>query len=87
VEALADRLSKAPRGLLLAWDEFSGFLNSFNQYKSGKGSDLSHWLEMHRAGHLQMDRKTGQRSMIHVPRAAVSICGGGNPPILSVAQK
>lgn len=82
VEALADRLLKAPRGLLLARDELSGWLGSFNQYKAGKGHDEAHWLNMFDAGHLLVDRKTGNRTNICVPRAAVSITGGIQPAIL-----
>ncbi len=41
VEALADRLADNPRGLLLARDELSGWLRSFDQYKSGKGGDCA----------------------------------------------
>jgi hypothetical protein len=37
VEALAERLQDAPRGLLVARDKLSGWLGSFGQYKQGKG--------------------------------------------------
>jgi len=82
VEALADRLSIAPRGLLVARDELAGWLGSFNQYKQGQGGDVAHWLEMHRAGALLVDRKTGDKTTIHVDRAAVGIAGGIQPDTL-----
>ena len=49
IEAIADRLQESPRGLLLARDELSGWINGFGQYKGGKGGDASHWLTMHGA--------------------------------------
>ena len=82
VEALADRLQDNPRGLLLARDELSGWLGSFNAYKSGKGADEAHWLTMFDAVTLVVDRKTGERPTVFVPRAAVSIVGGIQPGIL-----
>jgi len=81
VESLAPILSSNPRGVLLAKDELSGWLRSFNQYKGSKGSDVANWLEMHRAGCVTVDRKTQQT--LHVPRAAVSICGTIQPGVLS----
>ena len=82
VEALADRLSNAPRGLLLVRDELSGWLGGFGQYKGGRGGDSAHWLTMHGAKPLLVDRKTGDKTTIHVPKAAVCITGGIQPHIL-----
>lgn len=84
VEALAERLTNAPRGLLLERDELAGWFGSFDKYSaSGKGGgDVAHWLTMHRAGQLLVDRKLG-RTTTFVPRAAVSICGGIQPGILA----
>jgi len=82
VEALADRLEEAPRGLLVIRDELSGWLGSFGQYKQGKGRDEANWLQMFDAATLMVDRKTGDRPTIHVPRAAVCIAGGIQPGIL-----
>jgi hypothetical protein len=82
VEALADRLSESPRGLLVARDELAGWLTSLNQYKGGKGSDAAHYLAMHGARPLTVDRKTGDKPVIYIPRAAVSIIGGVQPGIL-----
>ena len=60
VEALAVLLEQRPRGLLVARDELSGWVNSFDAYKSCRGADVAHWLSMHRAGPLTVDRKGGQ---------------------------
>jgi 5S rRNA maturation endonuclease (ribonuclease M5) len=82
VEALAPVLEHNPRGVLLARDELSGWVRSFDQYKGGKGSDLSQWLQLHRGGSLVRDRKTGDQRVIFVRRAAVSICGTIQPGVL-----
>ncbi len=83
VEALADRLRSAPRGILVCRDELSAWLGGFDQYKGGRGGDVGNYLEMHRAGDVMVDRKTGDEKLIHVPNAAVSIMGGIQPDILS----
>lgn len=82
VEALAMLLKQNTRGLLLCRDELSGWIKGFNSYKGGRGPDESAWLEFHRAGELVVDRKTGIPKTIHVPNAAVSVCGGIQPGIL-----
>lgn len=84
VEALALRLSENPLGLLSARDELSGFFSSFDAYKSARGADVPHYLSMHRAGSLTVDRKTGKQTM-RIARAAVSITGTIQPPILQMA--
>lgn len=84
VEAIAVLLEQCPRGLLVARDELSGWVNSFDAYKSCRGADVAHWLSMHRAGPLTVDRKSGRR-MIHVPRASVCIAGGVQPKALMAA--
>ncbi|NUN47674.1 MAG: DUF3987 domain-containing protein [Candidatus Brocadiae bacterium] len=82
VEALAVILQNAPRGVLLARDELSGWIGGFDQYKAkSKGSDAPHYLEMFRAGPVTVDRK-GEPSTVHVPRAAVSVCGTIQPAVI-----
>ncbi len=81
VEALAILLQNAPRGLLLVRDELSGWIKGFDQYKKGQGSDAPHFLGMHRAGDLLIDRKI-KSELIYIPRAAVSVTGGIQPRIL-----
>jgi len=83
VEGLAILLADAWRGLLLVRDELAGWVASFDQYKNGHGSDSAHWLTIYGARDLLVDRKTSDRKMVHVRRAAVSICGGIQPGTLS----
>ncbi len=86
IEKLALLLEENPRGLLLGRDEVGGWLASFSRYK-GKagGTDLPNWLEMHRAGTVLVDRKTGERTTVMVPNAAVSVTGGIQPGTLACA--
>jgi hypothetical protein len=84
VEALADRLETAPRGLLVYREELSGWLGSFDMYRKGK-SDVPHWLSMFGARPLIMDRKAADRPTIYVPRACVSLTGGVQPEVLARA--
>jgi hypothetical protein len=83
VEALAERLQDNPRGLLLVREELSGWVKGFDKYRpKGVGGDVAHWLTMHGARDLVVDRKTGDRRTIHVPRAAVPVAGSIQPGIL-----
>jgi hypothetical protein len=60
----------------------AGWLGSFDAYKNGK-ADSAHWLTMHGARNLLVDRKGAGQKPIYVPRAAVSIVGGIQPAIMS----
>jgi hypothetical protein len=83
IEAIAPLLQDNPRGLLVAPDELGGFVASFDRYaKSKGGGELQQWLELHSAGDLKIDRKTGVPSTIRVRGALVSITGGIQPGIL-----
>ena len=84
VEALAAVLDEQPRGVVMIRDELSGWLNSFDAYKACKGSDVAHWLSMHRAGSMTVDRKSGKR-ITHIPHAGVSIAGGIQPTTMATA--
>ena len=81
VEALAAVLQDQPRGVCLIRDELSAWLGSFDAYKSARGADAGQWLELWQAGTITVDRKTGPHRVIHVPRAAVSVCGSIQPEI------
>jgi hypothetical protein len=84
LEALMPILDENPRGVLINWDELSGWFGSFDRYaKSGTGGgDLAAWLSMHDADMLSVDRKTGLTPRIMVPSALVCICGGIQPGVL-----
>jgi hypothetical protein len=82
IESLVELLADNPAGLLLARDELDGWLRSFTRYRQQGGTDLPNWLEMHRAGTIIVDRKTGDRRTYHIPRAAISITGGIQPGVL-----
>jgi hypothetical protein len=86
VERLAELLEDNPRGLLLAREELAGWLGSFSRYRGQtalESSDLPHWLQIHGARPLRVDRKTGDRRTVYVPHAAVSLVGGVQPGTLA----
>ena len=83
VESLAVLLADNPRGILLARDELSGWVGSFDRYAQGKGGgDAAHWLSMWSGGPMLVDRKTGDHRTIYVPQATVSITGTIQPLVL-----
>ncbi|NLX12761.1 MAG: DUF3987 domain-containing protein [Phycisphaerales bacterium] len=83
VEGLVPILLDNPRGLLLGRDELSGWIGSFDRYVGNKGgADAAHWLSMHNAESIIVDRKTGTPRTIFVPSASVCVCGTIQPRIL-----
>ncbi|WLD12820.1 YfjI family protein [Planctellipticum variicoloris] len=78
LEAAIGLLADNPRGLLLACDELAGWIGGLDRYKAGS-SDAPKWLEMHGGRMVILDRKTGDRKMVMIPRAAISIIGGSQP--------
>jgi hypothetical protein len=83
VESLVERLADAPRGLLLARDELSGWVKSFDQYRAkGRGSDRESFLSMWSAGEVVLDRKHGDRKTSFVPVAFLAITGGIQPGVM-----
>lgn len=85
MEAIASLLVSKSDGLLVVRDELAGWFGGIAEYKGGKGSDLGHWLACWSGVPLIVDRKTGAKKMIHVPRASVSIVGGIQPGVLRTA--
>lgn len=87
IEAVAAILADNPRGVLLERDELSGWLGGFDRYKAGGAgrvsSEVGHWLSMHNAASLRLDRKSTGR--VYVPRASLSIAGGIQPDTLTQA--
>lgn len=85
IERLAELLEENPRGILVTRDELAGWLGSFKRYKQQGGSDLANWLELHSAGTVTVDRKTGDRRQLYVRPALVSVTGGIQPGTLARA--
>ena len=87
IEAVAAILADNPRGVQLERDELSGWLGGFDRYKAGGAgkvsSEVGHWLSMHNASPLRLDRKSTGR--VYVPRASLSIAGGIQPDTLTQA--
>ena len=83
VESLAPIINCNPRGITLLRDELSGWFNSFNQYKGGKGGDSAAWIEMFEGREVTIDRKSGTPKTIYCKKAAISVCGGIQPSILA----
>src|SRR5262249_8966106 len=75
VESVGRLLDRNPRGLLLARDELDAWFQGFTRYRAGGATDRPHWLEMHRAGHLAIDRCNKDAPRLFIRRAAVSIVG------------
>lgn len=82
IEGLVALLELVLRGLISAHDELSGWFRAMSQYKSGRGSDVGHWLSMHSAGPVVVDRKGSVGEPITVRRAAVCLIGGIQPGVL-----
>ncbi len=73
LQALAAVLAENARGVLLARDELSGWVRSFDQFTGAAGADLARWLEIYGAGALRVDRKADGHTFVR--QAAVSITG------------
>ncbi len=84
IEALAMLLHGQDDGVLVVRDELAGWLGGIGQYKQNgaKGSDTGHWLACWSGLPMTHDRKTGDKKMIHIPRASVGLVGGIQPGIL-----
>jgi hypothetical protein len=86
IEAMADRLAKQFDGVLVVRDELAGWVNGIGEYKGAKSSDNGHWLATWSAAPMTVDRKTGERKTLYIPRAAVSVVGGIQPGVLRTAM-
>jgi len=74
-ESLAEVLENNPRGLLVERDEISGLFDSMNSYKR-TGDDEQFFLSAHRSENVKINRKSGDKKIIVVTAASLSIAGG-----------
>jgi hypothetical protein len=86
IESVGELLRDNPHGILLARDELDGWFQGFTRYKRSAGAtDRPHWLELHGARTLRLDRITRERGPLVVRRACCSICGTIQPRVLARA--
>jgi len=82
VETFIRELSNNPRGLFVPADELRAWFSSFGKYaKSGAGSDECFWLRVFNGREYDYDRKTGDKTSIHLNYLTGSVCGGVQPDI------
>lgn len=86
VAAIGELLRDNPRGLLLGRDELDGWFQSFTRFQAGAATDRPHWLELHSARTLRLDRITRKRGPLSVRRACCSVCGTVQPSVLEAAM-
>ncbi|WP_412060352.1 DUF3987 domain-containing protein [Rubrivirga sp. IMCC45206] len=83
IEALADRHSVNPRGLLSAPPEAGAWLGGFNRYRSGNGGgDLFKWIEIHDGAPLTVDRKNPESPTLRINRPCVAVASTVQPTTL-----
>ncbi len=81
LEAVAAVHRDNPRGVLLARDELSGWISSFDRYAQTHGGDLASWLELYEGRPVVVDRKTDPEP-IRIERPHVPVIGTVQPWIL-----
>ncbi len=82
VEALTPLMCQNPHGLILYRDELSGWMNSMNAYKGGKGSDIQNFLSIWSGMSFIVDRKRNA-GPISVPDPYLAVIGSCQPePLL-----
>jgi hypothetical protein len=79
VESLAPILAHNPRGMILLPDEFTGWLLSIGQYKSGKGGDRQFYLSAWNSSTQIIDRVKDGGTPTVVPYPYLTIVGGLTP--------
>jgi hypothetical protein len=80
IEALVSALADNSRGLLVATDEFSGWLGSMGRYNGTAAADESFFLKAYSGRSHNVSRRTGRS--VFIPQAAVWITGTIQPGVL-----
>jgi hypothetical protein len=74
-EAIGPILAENPRGMVMIHDELSGWINSMNQYKGGKGDDRQFWLSIWNGSPICIDRvrhENREPTMVYNPFLGVT---------------
>jgi Protein of unknown function (DUF3987)/DnaB-like helicase N terminal domain len=79
-EGLAVLLRDNPRGIIMIRDELSGWINGFNQYKSGNGNDRDFYLQLWNGSPIPIDRKGQEDGVpIYVSHPVFCLVGPTTP--------
>ncbi len=86
IEALSEALKDNPGGLIIANDEFEGWLGSMDMYRRGAVSrDRGEWLRLFEGGPHTIERV--QRGSVYVPNWGTSILTATTPSVLEKVRK
>jgi hypothetical protein len=88
-EALAQLMAANPRGIFCVRDELAGWFGSIDRYTERHGgcsADQSFLLSAYNGMPHSVDRRTGDRRHVHIPRASLWVTGGIQPGILARAM-
>lgn len=80
-ESVAIILKDNPRGVLRFLDEALAWVNGWNQYKGGKGTDEQFELSLYSGDSLSVDRKGG-REGIYIEHPFSAFLGGLQPKLI-----
>lgn len=80
IEALFEMLHRNPNGLLVGTDELAGWFDRMDRYSAG--GERSMWLSFFNAGRAKKNRNTGDKRVLRIRQAAVSITGGIQEEVL-----
>jgi hypothetical protein len=84
VEAMAELLNDDPSGILLYRDELTGWINSLNQYKGGKGADREFYLSTWSNTPYLIKRKG--KDTIRLDAPYICVVGGLVPDKMAVLK-
>lgn len=88
-EALAQLMAFNARGIFCVRDELAGWFGSIDRYTDRRGgcsADQSFLLSAYNGMPHSVDRRTGERRNLHIPRASLWVTGGIQPGILARAM-
>ncbi|MFN6190423.1 MAG: DUF3987 domain-containing protein [Planctomycetia bacterium] len=88
-EALAHLMASNARGIFCVRDELAGWFGSIDRYTDRRGgcsADRSFLLSAYDGVPDSVDRRTGDRRSLHIPRISLWVTGGIQPGILARAM-
>lgn len=88
-EALAHLMASNNRGIFCVRDELAGWFGSIDRYRDRRGNcspDQSFLLSAYDGVPADVDRRTGDRRSLHIPRISLWVTGGIQPGILARAM-